>query len=145
MLLRDLSKIVRGGQIFLTRSLAEFDLNSAEEIVLMYIFGNPETNQDAIASFFMLDKGTVARTLARLEEKGFIKRRVNYENQREKIITPTEKANSVKDVCMGLLNAWNDILYTGISKEDAEIFERMACCMAENITKKLKQEIVYGK
>jgi len=57
MLLSDLSIVVRGSQIYSTRTLSDYGINSAEEYILMYLMGHKEQNQDSIEKFFVLDKG----------------------------------------------------------------------------------------
>ena len=137
MLMSDLSIIVRGGQVFSTRKLAEYDLNAGEQAILMYLIGHEESNQESIAKFYMLDKGSIARTLAKLESKGFIERKINDENQREKVITLTQKSKDIKNVLTDLLTDWNDVMYEGISEEDIKRFELITSKIAVNISNKL--------
>jgi len=137
MLMSDLSIIVRGGQVFSTRKLSEYDLNAGEQAVLMYLLGHDESNQESIAKFYMLDKGSIARTLAKLESKGFIERKINDDNQREKIITLTQKSMDIKDVLTDLLTEWNDLMYEGISEDEIKEFELITSRIAINISNKL--------
>ena len=137
MLMSNLSIIVRGGQVFSTRKLSEYDLNAGEQAVLMYLLGHDESNQESIAKFYMLDKGSIARTLAKLESKGFIERKINDDNQREKIITLTQKSKDIKDVLSGLLTEWNDLMYEGISEDEIKELEFITSKIAANISNKL--------
>jgi len=137
MLISDLSIIVRGSYIYSSRKLAEYEITAAEEFILMYILGHEESNQDAIAKYFMLDKGSVARSLAKLESKGFISRKINDENQREKVITLMPKAYKIKDVMAELLVEWTETMYDGLTKDEISNFETTAQKVAENITKSI--------
>ena len=135
MFMSDLSIIVRGGQVYSTRKLADYGINAAEEYILMYLIGHQNTNQDAIAKFFMVDKGSVARSLQKLESKGFISRKVNDENQREKVITLTKKAYDLKDVLHELLVEWRKEMYDGLSDDEILSFEKTLEKLAQNISK----------
>lgn len=135
MLMSNLSIIVRGSQVYSTRKLANFGINSAEEYILMYLMGHKDANQDAIAKFFMLDKGSVARSLQKLENKEFISRRINDENQREKVITLTKKALNLRDMLSDLLVDWRKEMYDGLSDDEILAFEKTVEKVAENITK----------
>ncbi len=135
MLMSDLSIIVRGSQVYSTRKLSDYGISAAEEYILMYLMGHTDANQDAIAKFYMLDKGSVARSLQKLESKGFISRKVNDENQREKMITLTKKALDIRDVLSGLLVDWRKGMYDGLSDEEILAFEKTVEKVAENITK----------
>ena len=135
MFMNDLSIIVRGGQVYFTRKLSNYGINAAEEYILMYLMGHSNTNQDAIAKFFMVDKGSIARSLQKLESKGFILRKVNDENQREKMIKLTKKALNLKDVLTDLLVDWRKEMYYGLSNDEIIAFEKTLEKLAENISK----------
>jgi len=137
MLMGDLSIIVRSSQVYLTRRLSEYGINAAEEYILMYLLGHNEPNQDSIAKYFMLDKGSVARSLAKLESKGFIARKINDENQREKVITLTEKARNMREMLGEQLVSWQSTMYEGLSEEEIRLFENTVKAIAENIADKL--------
>jgi len=137
MLMGDLSIIVRSSQVYLTRRLSEYGINAAEEYILMYLLGHNEPNQDSIAKYFMLDKGSVARSLAKLESKGFIARKINDENQREKVITLTEKARNMREMLGEQLVSWQSTMYEGLSEEEIRIFENTVKAIADNIADKL--------
>ena len=133
MLMSNLSIIVRGSHIVSSRKLSSYGITAAEEYILMYLMGHSDANQDQIAHFFMLDKGTVARSLAKLESKGFIVRKVNDENQREKVITLTDKAFGLKDVLSELLVEWNRSMYDRIPEEEVLAFEKTVEKIAANV------------
>lgn len=137
MFMSDLSIIVRGGQVYSTRKLADYGINAAEEYILMYLLGHSNANQDAIAKFFRLDKGSVARSLQKLEGKGFISRKINADNQREKVITPTEKAFALKEVLRELLVDWRKEMYYGLTDDEIHAFEKTLVKLAKNISKVL--------
>jgi len=141
MFMSDLSIIVRGGQVYSTRKLAEYGITAAEEFILMFLMGHRNANQDAIAKFFMVDKGSVARSLQKLESKGFISRKVNDENQREKVITLTKKAFDVKDVLSGLLVDWRKEMYHGLSDDEVQVFEKTLEKLVVNIEKYFKGDL----
>jgi len=140
MLFSDLSIIVRGSSIYLNRNLVDFEINAAEQIMLMYLLTNVSGNQDTAAKYFMLDKSSVARTFQKLEEKGFIERTVNSEDHREKIIVLTEKAESVRSICDSLYTQWHKTMFSGISEEEAAAFVRVTAKIANNIEKNLLEQ-----
>lgn len=135
MLMSNLSIIVRGSQVYCSRKLSDFGINSAEEYILMYLMGHKDANQDAVAKFFMLDKGTVARSLQKLESKGFIVRKINDGNQREKVITLTEKALNLKQVLSELLLDWRSAMFDGLSEKEIAAFEAAVDRISDNISK----------
>ena len=81
MLMNDLSVIVRHSNAFLLRKLQKYGVGCAEHGILMYLAKNNGVNQESIAKFYKLDKGAVAKTLGKLEDKVYIIRRINEDNQ----------------------------------------------------------------
>lgn len=137
MLMGDLSIIVRSSQVFLTRRLSKHGITAAEEYILMYLLGHETPNQDSIARYFMIDKGSVARSLAKLERKGFIVRSINDENQREKVIMLTDKANAMREMLAEQLILWQNSMYEGIGEDERRAFESTVEKIAANVANKL--------
>jgi MarR family transcriptional regulator, transcriptional regulator for hemolysin len=108
-------------------------------MMLMYLYAHTNPNQEDIAKFFMLDKGSVAKTLQKLEKKRMIERSVNHSDQREKVITLTDRAYAVKDVCTNLLKLWNDALYQDLTPEEVAAFERIAAKISANAAADLEK------
>ena len=130
-----LSIIVRSSRIFSERKLKEYDLNFSEQIIIMYLSMNDNVSQDTISRHFMIDKGMIAKTLNKLEKKGFITRKQNPENKRENIISLSDHGIAIIDRMGSILSEWNEIVYDGISKEDIECVKRITKIMSENATR----------
>jgi len=88
----------------------------------------------------MLDKGAIARTLLKLENKELIIRTVDEKDQRKKFIQLSPKGYSLKTVCSNLLCTWHETLLKNISEQDIEVFERVLKTMALNVTSNLENE-----
>jgi DNA-binding MarR family transcriptional regulator len=145
MLHSELSIIVRGGDIFMARCLANFGITASEVVILMYLYGHDNPRQEDIAECLMLDKGTIARTLQRLERKEIIERTINESDQREKVITVTEKGYTVRGVCTDLVRIWHELMFSGISEEEMEAFALVTEKIARNVSADLeKWGDIYG-
>lgn len=132
MLMDDFSIIVRYCKIFAERKMHDYEIGLSEQIILMYLFSQTKINQDTIAKHFMIDKGAVAKTLNKLENKCFIKRLENKENKREKLISITEKGKGLMGNMSQVLEEWNSHLYQGLSEDDIKNMQRIAGIMASN-------------
>ena len=140
MLMKYFSIITRCGHAYAARSLQEYEISSAEHSIVTFLFDNKNVNQDTISKHFNLDKGTVAKTLTRLEQKGLISREVNPENHREKIISLTQTAVTKSSIMCEVLNDWDELLYDGISQEEIDLFTSIIKKMARNATIALNKE-----
>ncbi|MCF0147549.1 MAG: MarR family transcriptional regulator [Clostridium sp.] len=130
----NLSVILRYCRNFTEKRLKEFDLTFGEQMTLLFLSKNDNVNQDTISKKFMIDKGMVAKTLNKLEEKAFIMREQNPYNKRENIISLTEKGASIIDNIRTVFDEWNKILFEGISEEEKDYFRKIIGKMAKNIT-----------
>lgn len=129
--------IVRYWRNFTEKRLKEFDLTFGEQIIIIFLSKYEKVNQETISKRYMIDKGMVAKTLTRLEDKGFIKREQNPNNKRENIISLTQKSVCIMSDINTIFDEWNKILYGEMSKVDIECVKRLTGKMAENITKYL--------
>jgi DNA-binding MarR family transcriptional regulator len=146
MLHCDLSIIVRGSEIFMSRCLDDFGITATEVNILMYLFSHDNPRQEDISDYFMLDKGSIAKTLRKLEDKDLISRDVNPGDQREKTVMVTEKGLCVQDVCMNLVRIWHETMFDGITGEEAAALEGTLSKIAGNVAANLDQwETLYGK
>lgn len=134
-----LSILARGSEIFMTRCLADFGLTATEIVLLRYLYDAVSPAQDDISEHFMLDRGSIARTLRKLEDKDIIRRHENPNNHREKIIILTDKGLELKSFCVGLTDLWQNIMLSGISEDDASFFESILNRMVNNVAKSLNE------
>mgnify|MGYP000657230772 CR=1 FL=1 len=135
--MKNMSIIVRACRNFTERKLREFDLTFGEQIIVMFISAHENVNQDTISKTFMIDKGMVAKTLNKLEQKGYIMRRQNPDNKRENIISLTQQGADILIYMNTVLKELNDILYEGMSEEDIAHVTKLVEKMAENVMKYL--------
>ena len=129
----NLSVILRYCRNFFEKRLREFDLTFGEQVIIMFLSRNEEVNQDAISKRYMIDKGMVAKTLNKLETKGFILREQNPDNKRENIISLTEKGADILNNIKRISDEWNEILYEEMSEEEIAFMKKLTNKMVENI------------
>lgn len=98
------------------------DLCAAHHAFLLTVCRNSGSTQDAIATELCLNKSTVARTLAALEDRGYIERKVNPVNKREVLVYPTKKAEDTLPFVRQINKDWNESLTEGIADSDLEVF-----------------------
>ena len=94
---REFTKIARIAQLYAAQGLKNWGITPAEYECLRQIRKNPGISQNALAEKIGIDKAAVARQTAKLEEKGYLLRRRNPEDAREKLLEPTEQAQKIKE------------------------------------------------
>ncbi len=80
---------------------------------------NPVT-QDELSAALVIDKAATARALYQLEQNGFVLRRVNPENRRQKLVYATEKARSIQTHFYNTLQTASNVFTRDFSREDME-------------------------
>jgi Transcriptional regulators len=140
MFLNSFSIVVRYSKIFAERKLSQYEIGFSEQIILMYLAANDRINQDNIARYFMLDKGAIAKTLNKLEKKGFILKITNKKNKRENIISLSEKGEDILKEMNQILMEWNDMIYAGLSEEEIKYIQRISKVMADNAVNAINKD-----
>lgn len=137
MIHRDLSIVARGSVLLLSRSLADLGITAQEFFLLLYLYEHDQSSQEDIVDYFLLDKGTIARTLQKLESKELIVRTVNENDQRKKLIRVTEKGYSLKVECTNLVLNWHTMMLKDLPEDDIKVFNRVLKVMALNVAANL--------
>ena len=80
-----------------------------------------------------IDKYQTAKVLAAMEERGYIRREINPENKREKLVCLSEKgkeaANSLKDI----MDQWEKIIFAGITPQEEQVLEQIMGKIVGNV------------
>jgi DNA-binding MarR family transcriptional regulator len=123
--------------MFAERKLKEYDLSFGEQVIMMFLSTHDNVSQDTISKKFMIDKGMIAKTLTKLEQKEIILRVQNLDNKRENIISLTQKGRDILNIMSGVLDEWNEIIYEGMSQEEIDCVKRLTGKMVKNVAKYL--------
>jgi len=119
--------------------------NSSEHLPGIYhsyilaICNNPGLSQDKLAKHLCINKSSVTRHLAHLEENGYIMREPCLKDKREHLVFPTDKMLLAKEEVSRVTKEWNRLIADGISKEELEIFHNILDKMLQKST-----ETVYS-
>jgi len=98
------------------------DLPGISHGYIFAIYNHPGMTQDKIAKHLFLNKSTVARHLAKLENSGYITREPSIEDKRELLVYPTEKLKEVYPVIRDITLGWNNIIAQAITEDELEKF-----------------------
>ena len=103
-----ITMIYRGQSIYINHQLQNFDINASQLHLLFEISHQKEINQEKIAVRCNINKGSVARSIKKLEEKDLITRKTDDENRRQKKISLTEKGVKTLNESIKILSDWED-------------------------------------
>lgn len=111
-----ISMISRSQIIYLNHHLKDLDINSTQLHLLFEISHQNNINQDSIASRCNFNKGAVARSIKKMEDKDLIVREIDENNRRQNKISLTPKGKEIIKKGIEILKNWekkvfnNDII-----------------------------------
>lgn len=118
-----ISIIAKNQSLYLNHKLEEFKINSSQLHFLFEISYQKEINQDKIASRCSIDKGSVARSIKKLEDNGLVVRKVDDNNRRQNKVSLTPEGEKTLTESKKKLEEWEDYLFANntIEKEDLQM------------------------
>ena len=109
-------------QKYMKSKFKELDLGHDVRFI-MFIYDNPGCSQEDLVNMFGQSKGNIAKTLRKLEDKGFIQRQVNPENRRKYMLNTTEKGRNLVPEYRRISKEWE--MKVGITEDDIELKKRI--------------------
>ncbi len=112
--------IGKGYSVYVNRNLEEFGINTTQLHLLFEIAHESNINQEMIATRCNINKGAVARSIRKLEEKGLVKREIDENNRRQNRLSLTKDGEDILIKACGVLRDWEDsvILDDGYIKKE---------------------------
>ncbi len=142
MVMHGLSVIVRYHRIYCERQL-EHDgvaLGYPEQSVLLMLSAFGRINQETIARHLMIDKGSITKTLAKLEAKSLVLRWENPENKREKLLDLTESGRAIIERINQIMAEWDQAVFTGLTETELGQVGKLTETMTRNAIQTLHRE-----
>lgn len=119
----------------LQRSMAEVgaDLTAEQWGILMQFWNRGDVTQEEITRASGVDKSTVSRTVGAMERGGLIVRKLDPADTRRKILSLTDKADTLKDKCVEAVQAALVQGLRGIEPEDCATCLKVLDLIKQNL------------
>ena len=141
--LGNIMRISRCCNTYRKEQLKDVDLTPAQYIFISYACRKPGSSQEQFVSAISIDKTTVAHRLNKLEEMGYIERRVSAEDGRRRCIYPTEKALAIYPQIHSAYEYFTENILEGLTEEDKAELTRLTNILCQNAIQ-LTQETRSG-
>ncbi|MCX7781158.1 MAG: MarR family transcriptional regulator [Negativicutes bacterium] len=135
---KHISLIYRYSQIYFNEQLKKFKLGSGQYIFLMSLFENNGITQEQLAAAVKFDKATTARAVAKLEEEGYVIRKISETDKRAYNLYITDKANAIKTELTAVLDEWNRIMLYNFAEQEKENVHNLIEKIGNNIMSFIK-------
>lgn len=127
-----LSIIVRNHFIFMNRELKHLNLTEGQVPYLVALSKNEQLTQDDLAKMFHIDKGTIARTIQKLEGKELVQRLHDPVNRRRYRLSLTEKGEEIVPEILHAEKKWENILFKDFSDKESSLLVKNVATLAKN-------------
>ena len=133
----NINTISRCAQTYRTAALEPSGISASHYFYILVICNHPGMSQEQIAKRLYLNKSSITRALASLEENQLVERRPSDEDKRITLVYPTKKALAALPEVRAAALAWNTFLL-----EELEDGERTAfLATLEKVTARAKSYI----
>ena len=109
-------------QKYMKSKLENIDLGHDVRYI-MFIYDNPNCSQEDLVNMFSQSKGNIAKVLRKLEDLGYVERKINPENRRKYMLNTTEKGDKLVPKYRQLSLDWEKEV--GITDGDDELKRRI--------------------
>ena len=130
-LMRYINIVSRCATIWRTDKLEGTELGDQHYSYILVVCRRPGISQDAISRRLFINKSNVTRSLAYLEEHGFVTRERDSEDRRQTLVYPTEKAFEILPQVREIIRGWNSYITEGFTEEEMEMYMSMTMRIAE--------------
>ena len=100
--------IGKGYSIYLNHNIGELGINTTQLHLLFEISHQCDINQENIAKRCGINKGSVARSIKKLEDNGLVIRQIDENNRRQNKLALTEQGKEVLEKSTKVLYNWED-------------------------------------
>lgn len=128
---KSISILYRKSHIWLNNNCAPYDLSAAQAVMILIICDYQSLTQDDITKRLSLDKSVIAKTVTKLEERGFLVRTTNPKDKRTYDICPTQKAWEVYPFIKEQVDACFQHMTHTMTDQEREEFKRLLQLAAE--------------
>lgn len=143
-LMKYINRISRCSTLFRNGKLEHEGLNGYQHVYIRNICREPGISQDSLAKSIYVNKSSVTRQLALLEQNGFIIRTPSDKDRRVMQVFPTQKALNILPEIKKLSAEWESAITLDLTDEERSLLLSILERMMEKAAVKVNQEI-YGE
>ncbi len=119
---KHISIVYRALNSEIDEELSEFNITRSQYPYLFALYHEEGIPQKALCERYNLDKGTVGRTLDKLEKKNLIKRKKDPKDNRKHLIYLTEKSKELEPELRTRMQKIEENITQGLTEEEISAF-----------------------
>ena len=111
--------------------LDKLDLTYTQYICMMVMWEHQSLNVKHLGEYLYLDSGTLTPLLKKLEDKGYIERKKNNNDERNLVISVTEKGMALRDDALNVPKSMGGCI--SLSAEEAALLYKVLYKILNNL------------
>ncbi len=131
-IVRHISILYRYAQSYITKRLGSLNIGSGQYVFLTTLYRKGGISQEDLSNYLRIDKGTTTKAIRKLEDQGYLVRDIDVRDKRAYKISLTPKALDVIPAIQAAAKDWENIITSGLSKEESLLVEEILQKMAGN-------------
>ncbi|WP_025115019.1 MarR family winged helix-turn-helix transcriptional regulator [Lysinibacillus fusiformis] len=132
-ILREIGAIARALDSISNIEFKELDLTKGQYLYVIRICENPGIIQEKVAELLKVDRTTASRAIQKLETKGFIEKRSDPGNKKNKLLFPTKKSLDIYPFLKREGEYSNERALDGFSSEEVDSIHHLLTRVLQNI------------
>ncbi|MDD1514718.1 MarR family transcriptional regulator [Bacillus megaterium] len=132
-ILREIGMIARALDSISNIEFKEYDLTKGQYLYLVRICENPGIIQEKLAEMIKVDRTTAARAIKKLEMNGFIEKKDDLYNKKNKNLFPTEKGKNVYPFIKRENDYSDKVALEGFTQEETDTILKLVQRVRKNI------------
>jgi len=109
----------------LKKKLVPYGLTNMQHLILEGLWYHEGATAAELGKLLILDKATLSGIIDRLDDAGWIEKRLDENDKRVFRLYTSDKANEIKDELIGVRKKGNDLLLADFSLEEKILFKRL--------------------
>ncbi|YCA45659.1 MarR family transcriptional regulator [Bacillus sp. JZ8] len=134
-ILREIGMIARALDSISNIEFKEYDLTKGQYLYLVRICENPGIIQEKLVEMIKVDRTTASRAIKKLEMNGFIEKKEDKHNKKNKKLFPIEKGKKVYPFIKRENDYSNTVALKGLSEREVETIFHLLQRVRKNIEK----------
>lgn len=120
-LMGSINVIARCARLYRNDKLQKYGIHGTMDSIILQTCRNPGLSQDEIAKRVCIDKSNASRKVAKLEEKGYLKRLPSEKDKRVLLVYPTDEGLALCEEIRRILRSWSEKMTEGLSEQQSEL------------------------
>lgn len=126
------SILYRCGQKYYDKQLLDYEINGAQLLFLILIYEQEGIHMQQLAQVGCFDKGTITKSIRRLEELGYVTTTASIEDKRIRLLYTTDKTKDIIRDLYFIRQQWWETLTNGIPQNELSSFEKTLRKLCDN-------------